>query len=238
MKSVALAKKHRNSSRTTEDTSMATSTSASSARITDALRTRILNGKLMPGARIRQEEIADEFGVSRIPIRESLRILESAGLITIVASSGAWVSSMNMAELQESYLIRERLEPLLLGMAVPLHTESTITHLRQLDREVQASRSVDEFVDLDRKFHQATFEGPSADNLRMMVDRLWNSTQHYRRAFMQLVWDNGVKETFMEHQLIVKAIADHDVRSAEDLMALHIRRTRLALEEHPEIFTT
>lgn len=217
---------------------MATSTSASSAKITEVLRTRILNGELRPGARIRQEVIAAEFGVSRIPIRESLRILEAAGLITIVASSGAWVASMNLAELQETYLIRERLEPLLLGMAVPLHTTESITRLRELNREVRESSSVDEFVDLDRKFHQATFEGPSAENLRMMVDRLWNSTQHYRRAFMQLVWDDGIRETFMEHDLIVKAIADHDVRSAEDLMEMHIRRTRLALEDHPEIFTT
>lgn len=217
---------------------MATSTSASSAKITEVLRTRILNGELRPGARIRQEVIAAEFGVSRIPIRESLRILEAAGLITIVASSGAWVASMNLAELQETYLIRERLEPLLLGMAVPLHTKESITRLRELNREVRESSSVDEFVDLDRKFHQATFEGPSAENLRMMVDRLWNSTQHYRRAFMQLVWDDGIRETFMEHDLIVKAIADHDVRSAEDLMEMHIRRTRLALEDHPEIFTT
>lgn len=217
---------------------MATSTSASSAKITEVLRTRILNGELRPGARIRQEVIAAEFGVSRIPIRESLRILEAAGLITIVASSGAWVASMNLAELQETYLIRERLEPLLLGMAVPLHTKESITRLRELNREVRESSSVDEFVDLDRKFHQSTFEGPSAENLRMMVDRLWNSTQHYRRAFMQLVWEDGIRETFMEHDLIVKAIADHDVRSAEDLMEMHIRRTRLALEDHPEIFTT
>lgn len=217
---------------------MANSTSASSARIADALRDRILGGGLKPGARIRQEEIAEEFGVSRIPIRESLRILESAGLITIVASSGAWVASMNMAELQESYLIRERLEPLLLGMAVPLHTDESIARLGELAAEANAAESVEEFLDLDRKFHLATFEGPTAENLRSMVDRLWNSTQHYRRAFMQLVWQAGVRETRMEHELIVRAIADRDVRSAEDLMAVHIRRTRLALEDHPEVFTT
>lgn len=216
---------------------MATSTSASSARIADALRDRILSGGLRPGTRIRQEEIAEEFGVSRIPIRESLRILESAGLITIVASSGAWVASMDLAELQESYLIRERLEPLLLGLAVPLHTDDSIARLGELAAEANAAESVEEFLDLDRRFHLATFEGPEANNLRSMVDRLWNSTQHYRRAFMQLVWDSGIKETRMEHELLVRAIADRDVRSAEELMAVHIRRTRLALEHHPEVFT-
>jgi DNA-binding GntR family transcriptional regulator len=217
---------------------MATSSSASSARIADALRDRILSGALGPGTRIFQEEIAEEFGVSRIPIRESLRILESAGLVTIVASSGAWVASMNLAELQESYLIRERLEPLLLGLAVPLHSPESLTRLNELAAEANAADSVEEFLDLDRKFHLATFEGPSVDNLRSMVDRLWNSTQHYRRAFMELVWGSGLRETRMEHDLLVKAISDRDVRSAEELMAVHIRRTRLALEHHPEVFTT
>lgn len=213
---------------------MATSSSASSARIADALRDRILSGALGPGTRIFQEEIAEEFGVSRIPIRESLRILESAGLVTIVASSGAWVASMNLAELQESYLIRERLEPLLLGLAVPLHSPESLTRLSELAADANAADSVEEFLDLDRKFHLAAFEGPSVDNLRSMVDRLWNSTQHYRRAFMELVWDSGLRETHMEHDLLVKAISDRDVRSAEELMAVHIRRTRLALEHHPK----
>lgn len=217
---------------------MATSSSASSVRIADALRDRILSGTLGPGTRIFQEEIAEEFGVSRIPIRESLRILESAGLVTIIASSGAWVASMNLAELQESYLIRERLEPLLLGLAVPLHSPDSLTRLSELAAEANAANSVEEFLDLDRKFHLATFEGPSVDNLRSMVDRLWNSTQHYRRAFMELVWDSGLRETRMEHDLLVKAISDRDVRSAEELMAVHIRRTRLALEHHPEVFAT
>ena len=81
---------------------------AASQRIADELSQRILDGDLAPGTRIRQEQIAEEFGVSRLPIREALRILESHGLVTLVASSGAWVSSMNLAECQETYLIRER----------------------------------------------------------------------------------------------------------------------------------
>src|SRR6476659_6159148 len=91
---------------------------AASQRIAGELSQRILGGDLAPGTRIRQEQIAEEFGVSRLPIREALRILESHGLVTLVASSGAWVSSMNLAECQETYLIRERIEPLALGQAL------------------------------------------------------------------------------------------------------------------------
>lgn len=216
---------------------MEQSTSGASSRIAEALRARILDGELAPGDRIRQEEIAEEFGVSRMPIRESLRILESAGLVTIVASSGAWVSSMDLTDLQESYLIRERLEPLLLGLAIPLHTPTSIIGLQKLSSRIENVPTVEEFLDLDRKFHMATFHGPNMHNLRNIIDRLWNSTQHYRRAFMQLVWEDSIHRTHMEHQLIVNAITDQDVETAEHLMAMHIRRTRLALEHHPEIFS-
>ena len=209
---------------------------SASERIAAELRTRILKGDLLPGERIRQEAIAEEFGVSRLPIREALRILESGGLIRLVASTGAWVASMSPAELEESYLIRERLEPLLLGLAVPFHNEESLSEIEKIAVALEQADSVEEFVDFDRKFHLKTFEGPPVDNLRSMVVRLWNTTQHYRRAFVELQWEKGLEETFIEHRLLMSAISRGDVKAAEDLMALHIRKTRLALEDTPDIF--
>jgi DNA-binding transcriptional regulator YhcF (GntR family) len=97
-----------------------------SAAIAAELRTRIIGGLLQPGDRIRQEEIAAELGVSRIPIREALRSLAAAGLVTLVPSTGAWVTELSLEECREVYLMRERLEPLLLSMAMPLHTPESI----------------------------------------------------------------------------------------------------------------
>lgn len=68
---------------------------AASTRVAAELRARIIDGVIPPGTRIRQEEIAEEFGVSRVPVRETLRILESFGLVTLVASTGAWVSTLD-----------------------------------------------------------------------------------------------------------------------------------------------
>ncbi|MCT1686101.1 GntR family transcriptional regulator [Pseudoglutamicibacter cumminsii] len=215
---------------------VARETKSASERIAAELRTRILKGDLLPGERIRQEAIAEEFGVSRLPIREALRILESGGLIRLVASTGAWVASMSPAELEESYLIRERLEPLLLGLAVPFHNEESLSEIEKIADAVEQAETVEEFVDLDRKFHLKTFEGPPVDALRSMVVRLWNTTQHYRRAFVELQWEKGLEETFIEHRLLMSAISRGDVEAAEDLMAMHIRKTRLALEDTPDIF--
>lgn len=209
---------------------------SASERIAAELRTRILKGDLPPGVRIRQEEIAEEFGVSRLPIREALRILESGGLIRLVASTGAWVASMSPAELEESYRIRERLEPLLLGLAVPFHNAASLSEIEKVADAVERAETVEQFVDLDRKFHLMTFEGPPVDTLRSMVVRLWNTTQHYRRAFVELQWDKGLDDTFIEHRLLLSAVARGDRETAEDLMAMHIRKTRLALADTPGVF--
>ena len=64
-----------------------------SHRIADTLRTAILGGNYLPGERIRQEDIAARSGASRIPVREALRMLDSEGLVTLVANSGAWVTN-------------------------------------------------------------------------------------------------------------------------------------------------
>jgi DNA-binding GntR family transcriptional regulator len=69
-----------------------------SGRVADALRDEILHGRMAPGARIRQEEIAARLGVSRVPVREALRILEADGLVTLVANTGAWVAHLSLAE--------------------------------------------------------------------------------------------------------------------------------------------
>ena len=90
-----------------------------SHRIADTLRTAILGGSYLPGERIRQEDVAARSGASRIPVREALRMLDSEGLVTLVANSGAWVTKLTLSECVETYLIRERLEPLLLRTSMP-----------------------------------------------------------------------------------------------------------------------
>ena len=69
-----------------------------SRRVANELRAEILGGRMPPGTRIRQEEIAAQLGASRVPVREALRILEADGLVTLVANTGAWVSTISLAE--------------------------------------------------------------------------------------------------------------------------------------------
>ncbi len=76
----------------------------SSEKIANELRAQILSGDLLPGSRILQEQLAVEFGASRLPVRDALRRLQADGLVTIVVNTGAWVSKLNKTECEEAYL--------------------------------------------------------------------------------------------------------------------------------------
>jgi DNA-binding GntR family transcriptional regulator len=205
-------------------------------RIAASLREAILTGVYAPGTRIRQEDVAEQFGASRLPVREALRILESDGLVTLVANTGAWVAHLSLDECQEMYQIRERIEPLLLSYSLPGLSAETLERLAALADEMQSGVDVETFLHLDREFHLLAYTGASTTILGDTVQRLWNSTQHYRRAFTLLASPDGTRAVHYEHQLLVGALKRGDSVDAERVLAGHIRRTRLELLHHPEIF--
>lgn len=205
-------------------------------RIAARLRAAILRGELAPGTRIRQEDLADRHGASRLPAREALRMLEAEGLVTVVPNAGAWVSRLGLAECEELYRVRERIEPLLLALNVPLLTDEQIDHLAQLADRLEQAGDVEEFLELDREFHLSSYGSAPTIMLGDLVERLWNRTQHYRRAFTRVFSSEGDRSVHHEHHLIVSALRRRDAEEAERVIASHIRRTRLSLERHPEIF--
>lgn len=208
-----------------------------SGRVTDALRDAILAGRLEPGSRVRQEELAEEFGVSRIPVREALHQLESEGLVILVPNSGAWISRLDRAECIEIYKIRERLEPLALQESSANLPTATLALLEELVNRIEASSDTEEFLRLDRQFHLLSYQGAEMPQLRQMIQKFWNTTQHYRRAFAGTVGRSGMQMVHHEHRLIMEALRRRDGEQASLILYGHIRRTRLALEAHPELFT-
>jgi DNA-binding GntR family transcriptional regulator len=206
------------------------------ARIADELTRAILGGEYQPGARIRQEDVAARFGASRLPVREALRILESDGLVTVVANTGAWVSQLSLAECEEMYQIRERIEPLLLRFSVPSLSAEAVDHLERLVLEMEASHDIEQFLRLDREFHLLSYSAADTSMLGALVQQLWNRTQHYRRAFTRVFRSEGDRSAHHDHHLILHAIRRGDLEEAERVLGSHIRRTRLELERHPEVF--
>jgi DNA-binding GntR family transcriptional regulator len=209
---------------------------AAGARIAAELREEILSGAHPPGARIRQEDLAGRLGASRLPVREALRMLEAEGLVTLVANTGAWVAQLSLSECEEMYQIRERIEPLLLRFNIPLHSAESIDKLEVLADAMETSEDVEQFLRLDREFHLSCYTAAHTSVLGDTVLQLWNRTQHYRRAFTRVFRSEGDRSVHHEHQLLVSAIRRRDIDEAERILAGHIRRTRLELARHPDVF--
>jgi DNA-binding GntR family transcriptional regulator len=204
--------------------------------IADGLRHSILHGDYQPGDRIVQDQLAQKYGGSRIPVREALRALESEGLVRLVANTGAWVASLTMAECSEVYQTRERLEPLLLRYSAETLTGDKLVELEQMAVQMENSSDIEEFLELDRDFHLKMYQGASTLILQELVTRLWNTTQPYRRAYTKLVGADNRRIFHSEHHMMVTALRDGDLELAEQVLGMHIRRTRLHLERHPELF--
>lgn len=204
-------------------------------QVADALREDILAARLAPGQRIVQDEVAERHGVSRIPVREALRMLEADGLVVLRSSSGAWVATMTAKDCSIAYEIRERLEPLMLAESVLHLTDAHLNRLEELQDAIEANDDVEEFLRLDRAFHWTTYEGNTVAELSRIANRYWDVTQHYRRAFAHLdrsrAWVINA-----EHRLLLQALRDRDVVSAQHVLIGHIQRTRLELLRHPEVF--
>ncbi|KMO72215.1 GntR family transcriptional regulator [Mycolicibacterium chubuense] len=206
------------------------------ARVADELRNAILHGVHPPGTRLRQEELANQYGASRVPVREALRILESEGLVTTIANAGAWIARLSLDECVELYQVRERIEPLLLRYSLPALTESQIDRLAELADTMHRTRAVERFLELDREFHLGSYAAADTTYLGPTVERLWNTTQHYRRAFTRLLDDESNRIVHDEHHMLVAAIRERDSDEAERVLLGHIRRTRRQLARHPEVF--
>jgi DNA-binding GntR family transcriptional regulator len=207
-----------------------------SQRIADHLREEILVGRLSPGVRILQEDVAAQLGASRLPVREAFRILAAEGLVELKANSGAWVSRMDLGECVFTYRLRERIEPMALAESVPLLSVEIHDRLRRIQDQIEANPEVDRFLVLDREFHRLTYSACYTPQLTSMVDRFWNTTQHYRRAYARITGSERKWVVNYEHRLLIDAITRRDIVDAERCLVGHIRRTRIELSSHPELF--
>jgi len=209
---------------------------AATDRIADHLRAAILHGEIVPGTWIRQEEVAERLGSSRLPVREALRILEAEGLTEHERHRGARVPSLSMHEMDVIYRMREQLEQLAIEESVPRLTAADLERLADIQARIEANSDVATFLELDREFHLLSYAGCRIEQLTGTVTRLWNVTAHYRRAFMTPSGPGRQWVVNAEHRLLLDAINRRDVVDAERFVAGHIRRTRIELDRHPEIF--
>jgi DNA-binding GntR family transcriptional regulator len=207
-----------------------------SERIAGVIADRILGGTLAPGTRIIQDELAAELNASRIPVREALRLLESRGLVVLRANTGAWVSSMTLHDLEQTYEIRERIEPLLLVDSLHRFEAADLAEMERLQDLMETNRDPEEFLRLDREFHWCSYRRHRSPALAAIITRLWDTTHHYRRALVRLADAHTSWVVLTEHRLLIEAMRSGQPDTATAVLTMHIQRTRLTLAQHEELF--
>jgi DNA-binding GntR family transcriptional regulator len=169
-------------------------------------------------------------------VREALRILEAEGLTEHERHRGARVPSLSMHEVDVVYRMREQLEQLAITESIPHLTADDVAELERIQQEIEGNDDLVTFLELDRRFHLTSYSGCRIDQLTGTVERLWNSTAHHRREFVTLTGPGRKWVINAEHRLLLDAVVRRDVVDAERFLAGHIRRTRIELGKHPEIF--
>lgn len=191
----------------------------------------IVAGKLRPGQRIIISDLAKEFGVSEIPVREAIRSLESAGLIHFTPHVGAVVNTIDENEFLEIYLIRIELEALATRLAVPHIGDSILTRLNRCIRKAQTavrSNKHEQLGPLNREFHMLIYQASPYHLMFRMIDDLWN-----RFELMQSVFDYvpaRAAPSWIEHQKILEAIQNRNASLAGRLVKGQKLRTMKALK--------
>ena len=189
----------------------------------DALRDGILHGNYAEGEPLRQDALAEELGVSRIPIREALRQLQAEGLVTFNPHRGAIVSSLSLADIEEVFDLRSTLEPDLLRRALPRLTTYQLDLADEiLDRYADALRAPDvsQWGELNWQFHSTLYAPAERPVTLAILQRLHQQSDRYLR--MQLALTHGETRANDEHRAIAAAARSGDVKRACQLMHDHI----------------
>ncbi|MBU2582900.1 MAG: GntR family transcriptional regulator [Alphaproteobacteria bacterium] len=195
--------------------------------IRQVLEDEIADGRLVPGARLEEVELAGRFGVSRTPVREALRMLSTSGLIELKQRKGAVVATLSTERLIELFEAMSELEAVCGRLAARRITEGELSALRvQLElcaaaaTNARGSEEADAYYDANATFHSLIYKACHNDYLANEVMHLRRRLQPYRR--LQLRMKGRIGESFAEHKSIVEAIADGDEVQVGDLLRNHV----------------
>lgn len=189
----------------------------------EAVRERILNGGYPEGEPLRQDAIAAELGVSRIPIREALRQLETEGLVVFNPHRGAVVSSLSIKEIEEIFELRADIESALLRRAVAAmdaeHIERAAEVLARYEHALRI-KDVLSYGKLNWEFHSSLYDAADRPVTLTIAQRLHQQFDRYVR--MQLTYTHWEERAKREHRAILAAARRRDARKAAALMRDHI----------------
>ena len=187
--------------------------------VLDELRSRILSGAFAPGSPLRQEALADELGVSRIPVREAIRLLSSEGLVDVLPHKGAFVSTISKDEVQEFFDLRQRLEPWLLHEAVPKISDAVLTRAEKIV-EAMDTAVAEDWGSLNWQLHELLYSAADRPAALTIVRGLHEKSERYFR--FQVVNAPIREQAHQEHLQLIDLCRHRQAEKAQLVLEQHI----------------
>lgn len=198
------------------------------AEIAQSLRNDIIEGTLSEGMELRQQQLAERFGVSRMPVREALRHLEAEGLVIFQPNKSARVSPLSVSDLQEIYEMRIAAEALALRLALPELSNAQIDHAGKIQTSIEQAPVAD-FGTLNAAFHRALYIPCARPRLLAHIEVLSNAADRYLRVSIASL-DYAAKSN-REHHALLEACLRRDEAAAVSCLTQHIADAGRALAE-------
>lgn len=196
-------------------------------QVAELIRNRILAGQLRGGQPIRQEHLAAELGVSRIPLREALKQLAAEGFVTLASHKGAVVAELSVAEVEELFDLRLRLETWLLSRAIPAMTEAQLEALDAILAEQRRPDVLPRWGELNWRLHEVMYQAAARPITLKLLKNIHDKIDRYLR--LEVTMRAGRDRGLAEHEALVAACRARDVAGGLALLERHIKETERGL---------
>ncbi len=204
-------------------------------QIVSSLRDSIIKGELNPGQKLTEPELAEKLGISRTPIREAFRQLESEGFLTVIPRRGAVVSRITRKEIGDFYDLKSLLEGYAARIAAEKITEKGIEKLRKINEQlvVLAEKDdVDAFFSKNDEFHNTFISYCDNEKLLEFHKHLVQRFMRFRLGALSV--PGRLQLSVKQHRNIIKALAENDGPLAETLVLEHALLSGVELAERVE----
>jgi DNA-binding GntR family transcriptional regulator len=201
------------------------------------LRASILRCELAPGTRLVIDDLAKQFHVSIIPVREALRLLQSEGLVLSVAHVGATVAPISRASVVEVFTLLEGLETVAARVVAELENPADLAtlaeHVAEMDRALEASSPL-QWAQINTQFHLAITKSTGMPTLQDMMQRAVDYWDRVRRVYFSDVLIHRTHQAQAEHRAMLEQMKARDYDALEQTIRQHNRGALAAYTAHLE----
>lgn len=198
--------------------------------VADRLREQIFSKQLASGSWLDEQSLADQFGISRTPMREAIKVLASEGLVTIKMRRGAYVTEVARTDLEQIFTILSLLEGQAAKETATKATEAELNMLDHLHHRLEkaaADRDIEQFFEINVKFHELIQEIAGNRWMNGVIADLRKVLKLHRRD--SLTSSGRLQNSLVEHREILRSILKRDEEAAELAMRKHLARGLEAL---------